>query len=241
MGRAGSARCAWPRAASRSTRSTRARSAPTSCATGGGSRAAPPPSRTSRSTCRRSRRAPKAAPGRRRPPRHPAAVGPEAAHHHRGAVARGSGSDLERIERAVDDIALTVPPGRCADARPDPAAVELRRDRRRLRRARDRRRAGRHDRQPPRDLVRPGDDDRRRDAPRPQHRPAARGALGAEPPAAVRRRRDLARLGDDARPRCARGAPGPRRRDAQPARGRGVRRGRGRRRGASTRWFCAAT
>ena len=65
--------------------------------------------------------------------------------------------------------------------------------------------------------------------------------LDAEPPAALRRRRHLARVGDDARPRRARGAPGAGCRDAEPARRRGVRRGRRSRASASTRWSCAAT
>ena len=59
------------------------------------------------------------------------------------------------------------------------------------------RRAGRHDRAPVRDRVRPRHDDRRRDAARPRDRAAGRGALDAQPPAAVRRRRDHPHLGDD--------------------------------------------
>ncbi len=134
-------------------------------------------------------------------------------------------SDLERVLAAVDDFELRVHPGRCAllgrtlraadykvtavicddlliDVEPGDTTART-----------------------PRDRVRPGHDDGGREPARPGHRPAARRALDAEPPAALRRRRDLARLGDDARPRRARGAAGARGRDAEPARGRGVRGG----------------
>ena len=149
----------------------------------------------------------------------------------RGAVARGPGLGPRADRGGGRRHRAPVPPGGCADGRPHPAAVELRRHGRRLRRARDRRRARRHHRAAARDRLRPRHDDGRRDPARPEHRPAAGRAVGAEPPAAVRGRRDLARLGDDARSRRARGAPGPRRGDAQPARRRGVRRGGRRRRG----------
>ena len=76
---------------------------------------------------------------------------------------------------------------------------ELRRHGRRLRRPADRRRAGRHDRAPLRDRVRPRHDDRGRHAARPRDRHAGRRALDAQPPAALRRRRDLAR----SRRRCS--------------------------------------
>ena len=84
-----------------------------------------------------------------------------------------------------------------------------------VRRRADRGRAGRHHRAALRDRVRPRHDDRRRDAARPRDRHARGGAVDAQPPAAVRRRRDLARVGHDARRRGARRARGARARDAR--------------------------
>ena len=54
---------------------------------------------------------------------------------------------------------------------------------------------------PLRDRVRPRHDDGRGDAARPRDGHARGGAVDAQPPAAVRRRRDLARVGHDARRR----------------------------------------
>ena len=88
----------------------------------------------------------------------------------------------------------------------------------RVRRGARRDRARRHHGAALRDRVRPRHDDRRRDAARPRDRHAGRGALDAQPPAALRRRRDLARVGDDARRRRARRAAGAGGRDARPAR-----------------------
>ena len=78
-----------------------------------------------------------------------------------------------------------------------------------------RRRARRHDGAHVRARVRPRHDDGRREPARPRDGPAAGGALAAQQAAAVRRRRHLPRLGDDARRRRARRAPGTRPRDAR--------------------------
>ena len=110
------------------------------------------------------------------------------------------------------------------------------------RRPADRRRAGRHDRAPARDRVRPRHHHGRGHAARPvDTRPAARRALDAEPAAAVRRRRDLADLRDDDGRHRARHAAAARARDARPARAGGLRGGRASRRTRSTRSRWPAT
>ena len=112
----------------------------------------------------------------------------------------------QRVLDAIDDLEPVRLARAAADARRDAARIGLRRDRGGRRRGAARRRAGRHDRTAVRDRLRPRDDDRRRDAARSRHRAAARGPLDAQPPAAVRRRRDHADLGDDDGPRGARQA-----------------------------------
>ena len=138
--------------------------------------------------------------GRRRPPRDPAPVGAEALPGAGGAVAGGSGRRHGTRGHAVDDFELRVELGAAARHRPHPARVQLQGHRRDLRRHADRRRARRYQRAAACDRLRPGHDHGGGHAARPGHRPAAGGALDAEPPAAVRRRRDLARVGHDDRP-----------------------------------------
>ena len=94
---------------------------------------------------------------------------------------------------------------------------------------------------PPRDRLRPRHHHRGRHPARPGHRPAAGGALDAEPPAAVRRRRDLARVGHDDGSRRAGGAAAARPRDHERAGRGGAARRPGCRRPRSTRSSSAAT
>ena len=106
-------------------------------------------------------------------------------------------SDLQRVLDALDDLephasieVLRTLGGGAACADFDVTAVVVRP-------GADRARAGRHDVAALRDRVRPRDDDGGRHAARSGERPAGGGALDAQPPAAVRRRRDHAHLGDD--------------------------------------------
>ena len=134
-------------------------------------------------------------------------------------------SDFERVQDALEDLephaGLPVlrTLGRVL------RRAELGRHRGRLRRGADRRRARRHDRAALRDRVRPRDDDGRRDAARPRDRDARRGPLDAQPPAAVRRRRDHADQRDDDGRGRARHAPGARAGDARAAHRGGLRGG----------------
>ena len=146
--------------------------------------------------------------------------------------ARAGGDGRRRAARAAR--------GR-AHARRHAARRRLQGHRRSLRRPVARRRAGRHYGADLRDRVRSRDDHRRREPARPRDRLAARGPVPAEQAAAVRRRRDLARLGHDARPRCALAPAEPRARDAGRARAGGVRGGRSVRRARSTRSRSPAT
>ena len=109
-------------------------------------------------------------------------------------------SDLERVLAAMDDVELRVPLEVVRVARGHAARGRLEGDGGARRRPAHRRRAGRHDGQPSRARVRPRHDDGRRHAARPRDRPAGGRALDPQRAAAVRRRRDLADLGDDARP-----------------------------------------
>ena len=169
---------------------------------------------------------PKAALVGRRPSRDPAPGGAEAPPGARGADARGPALGRRARAGRARRPGAEGRPGRGEDAGQDPARVVLRRHRRGLRRRADRDRAGRHHRPALRDRVRPRHHDGRGHAARPRDRPAGGGRLDAQPPAALRRRRDLARLGDDARRRRARRAGGARARDAVPARLGGLRGGR---------------
>ena len=137
-------------------------------------------------------------------------------------------SDLERVLAAIDDLELRVELAAVRRLGAGAALVGLQGDGGDLRRRADRCGAGRHHRAAVRDRLRPGDDDRGGYAARPVDRPAGGRALDAEPPAAVRRRRDLAGLGDDDRPGRAGDAADPRPRDPQPADHRGLRGGVGR-------------
>ena len=120
-------------------------------------------------------------------------------------------SDLQRVLDALDDLEPTRLARAAARARRDAARARTSTSPRSSATRADRRRAGRHDRAAVRDRVRPRDDDGRRDAARPRHRPARRGALDAQPPAALRRRRDHPDLGDDDGRRRAGGAARARR------------------------------
>ena len=127
-----------------------------------------------------------------------------------------------------------------ADARQGDARRGLRRDGGGVRRPADRRRARRHHRAAVRDRVRPRHHHRGRHAARPRDRPARRRALDAQPPAAIRRRRDLARLGHDARRAALGAARGARARDARRAdRARCARRRASRRRRSTRSWSSA--
>ena len=153
--------------------------------------------------------------GRRRAPRDPAAVGAEAPSRARGADDGGPALRSPARARRDSTTSSRTPRSSCSGRSGGIAAHrELRRHRGRLRRGADRRRAGRHDRAAVRDRVRPRHDDRRRDAGRPRERPAGRGALDAQPPAALRRRRDHPDLGDDDGRRRPRRAARARPRDA---------------------------
>ena len=100
------------------------------------------------------------------------------------------------------------------------AIIRLAGDRRHRRRPPDRRRGRRHDRPAAGNRLRPRHDDSRGDAARPRYRNAPGGQVDAQPPAAVRRRRHLAYLGDDARPDRSRAPDAPRtRHDARACRG----------------------
>ena len=134
-------------------------------------------------------------------------------------------SDFERLQDALEDLEPRAELPVLRTLGPRAAQGELGRHRGRLRRRADRRRAGRHDRAPLRDRVRPRHHDGGRDAARPRDRHAGRGAVDAQPPAAVRRRRDHAHLGDDDGRGRARRAAGARAGDDGAAHRGGVRRG----------------
>ena len=179
--------------------------------------------------------------GRGRPPRDPAAGRAEALPGAGRAVAGGpavrpgAGAGRGRRLRAAGRA------GRGAQPRSHAARIQLQGHRRHLRRPADRRRAGRHQRPPPRDRVRPRHHHRGGDPARPGHRPAAGGALDAESPAAVRRRCDLAGVGHDDGPGRAGGAAAARPRDHERAGGGGAARRPGWHRPTSTRSSSAAT
>ena len=162
---------------------------------------------------------------RRRPARDPQAGRAEAPSRADRAHARGS--DLgSRTGHERDGRRRAPRAARArACARQDTARRELECDRGRRRRPAARRRARRHDGAPPRDRVRPRHDHLRRDAARPRDRPAGRGALDSQRPAAVRRGCDLADQRDDARSGRAGRAPCQGTRDARDLDRRGVRGG----------------
>ena len=126
-------------------------------------------------------------------------------------------SDLQRVCDALDDLephasieTLRTLGGTLRRAHFDVTAVVMRR-------GADRRRARRHDRQALCHRLRPRHHDRGGDAARSRERPAGGGALDAQPPAALRRRRDHPGLGDDdgRSARSARCATAPTRRCAE--------------------------
>ena len=127
-------------------------------------------------------------------------------------------SDLQRVLDGLDDLEPYASLELLRELGGTLRTAALRRHRGRLRPRADRPRARRHDRAALRDRLRPRHDDGRRHPARPRHRPAGRGALDAQPPAALRRRRDHPDLGDDDGRRRAGGAARPRPRDAGRAR-----------------------
>ena len=119
-------------------------------------------------------------------------------------------SDLQRVLDALEDLEPQAPLEVLRSLGSVLRSVGLGRHRGGVRSGADRRGAGRHDGAAVRDRVRPRHDDRGGDAARPGERAARRGALDAQPPAAVRRRRDHPHLGHDdgsrmRSARCARG------------------------------------
>ena len=87
-------------------------------------------------------------------------------------------SDLERVLAAIDDMELRSSWARCATSAAR-CELQLQGHGGHLRRPAAGCRAGRHQRPPPRDRVRPRHHHGGRDAARPRHRPAAGGALDA--------------------------------------------------------------
>ena len=134
-------------------------------------------------------------------------------------------SDLQRVLDALDDLEPETSIEVLRSLGSVLRASEFRRHRSGGRSGADRTRARRYDRATVRDRVRPRHDDGGRHAPGPRKRPAGSGAVDAEPPAAVRRRRDHAHLGDDDGSGRAGVAANARTRDARRVGVRGLRRG----------------
>ena len=166
---------------------------------------------------------------RRRPARDPAAGRDQAlpravrARHGGPALRPRAGAGRDRRFRPAGR------PRRRSHARQDAADGELEGHGGDRRRPADRRGAGRHDRAPPRDRVRPRHHHGGRDAARPVDRASAGRPLDPQQAAALRRRRDLAHLRDDDGRHGARDPAAAGARDARPARAGGLR---GRRRAA---------
>ena len=178
---------------------------------------------------------------RRRAPRDPAAGGAEALRRARRGDAHRPGVRSRAAARGDGRRRAARAARHRARARRHAAPRELEGHRRARRRRADRRRGGRHERQPPCDRVRSRHDDGRRDAARPRDRAAEGGAVDPERAAAVRRGCDLADLGDHDGRRRARDAAAACARDAAEADRRGVRGSRRRSRPRCTRSSSPAT
>ena len=150
---------------------------------------------------------------RRRPAGHPAAGGAEAVRRARPSRPSRPGHRRRAAARRHRRPRADRRPRRRAHARPDAAHRRLQGHRRGRRRRADRRRAGRHDRAAVRHRLRPGHHHGRRDAAGPVDRHAARGAVDAEPAAAVRGRRHHAGSARRCSTRTRSAAARPRARD----------------------------